>query len=418
MKRPLLMAGALAAALVAAPAGAQDKTQLRVFSIFDANMSERWAPVEKAYEEANPNIDVVIENTAGSGAAVYPDVLRTSMASGDPPDVFFLWGGTISAPFVKAGQVRALDDYYAKYGWKDRVAPWTLGRVTINDKLYGVPFRARGMGFWFRSDIMKELGLSLPKTYDEFEALCAKLKENDKYCVSVAGKFGWHLMRLVDYFLETKCGPEKHNQLNRLEVSWEDQCVVDAYGLLKKWMDNGWIVPDFLGLSPDDARLPIFAGDAVMINEGPWFEGVLKADEQPFENYDFFVPPSGHEPLRYSAFPEQWMIAANAKHPDEGAAFIDWMTRPETVNQFLDAFAGSAVVGYKPDCTTAPFECRWVEIITSKQETYPPTDQAFEKELMDGFFEVQSGIVSGQFSPEEGAKVMQERAAAWKASAQ
>ena len=118
MKHSFLMAGTLAAVLLAAPADAQDKIQLRVFSIFDAQLSEKWAPVEAAYEEANPNIDVVIENTAGSGAAVYPDVLRTSMASGDPPDVFFLWGGTISGPFVKAGQVRPLDDFYEKYGWK------------------------------------------------------------------------------------------------------------------------------------------------------------------------------------------------------------------------------------------------------------------------------------------------------------
>ena len=76
------------------------------------------------------------------------------------------------------------------------------------------------------------------------------------------------------------------------------------------------------------------------------------------------------------------------------------------------------MIGYKPDCTTFPFECRWVDIITSDQATYPPTDQAFEKELMDGFFEVQSGIVSGQLTPEQGAKVMQERAAAWKAGKQ
>ena len=134
--------------------------------------------------------------------------------------------GRFPDPFVNAGQVRPLDDFYAKFGWKDRVPPWTLGRVTVDGKLYGVPFRARGMGFWYRSDIMKEIGLREPKSYAEFEAVCAKLKEAGKYCVSVAGKFGWHLMRLVDYFLEEpNAVPEKHDQLNRLEVSWEDPCV-------------------------------------------------------------------------------------------------------------------------------------------------------------------------------------------------
>jgi len=33
---------------------------------------------------------VTLETVAGSGAAVYPGVLRTSMAAGDPPDVYFM----------------------------------------------------------------------------------------------------------------------------------------------------------------------------------------------------------------------------------------------------------------------------------------------------------------------------------------
>jgi raffinose/stachyose/melibiose transport system substrate-binding protein len=408
MRNLIMWAGALAA-LLATPASAEDKVQLRVFSIFDANLQAQWDLVTEAYEKANPNVHVTIENTAGSGAAVYPDVLRTAMASGDPPD-------TISGPFVKAGQVRALDDLYDKYGWRKLVAPWTLDRVTVGGKIYGVPFRARGMGFWYRADLMKQLGLEEPKTYPEFEQLCAKLKADGKYCVSVAGKFGWHLMRLVDYFLEGTCGPEKHDQLNKLQISWEDPCVVAAYGRLNKWMKQGWLVPDFLGISPDDARLPVYQGDAIMINEGPWFEGVLKGDEQTLANYNFFLPPTYQEPLRYSAFPEQWMIAANAKHPNEGADFINWMTNKDNVNKFPAAFSGSAVIGFQPDCSQTPFECRWISITTSDRPTYPPTDQAFVKELMDGFFEVQSGIISGQYSPEQGAKVMQERAVAWKAS--
>ena len=164
-------------------------------------------------------------------------------------------------------------------------------------------------------------------------------------------------------------------------------------------------MPDFLGISPDDARLPVFQGDAVMINEGPWFEGVLKKDEQPFENYDFFIPPSDHEPLRYSAFPEQWMIAANAKHPDEAAAFIDWMTQTGDGQQ-VPGCLSAARRWLATSRTARPRRSNAAGWRSSppSQATYPPTDQAFVKELMDGFFEVQSGIASGQFTPEDGAK--------------
>ena len=50
-----------------------------------------------------------------------------------------------------------------------------------------------------------------------------------------------------------------------------------------------------------------------------------------------------------------------------------------------------------------------------RRATYPPTDQAFVKELMDGFFEVQDSIVARKLTPEEGATLMQQRAEEWQA---
>src|SRR5688500_2334804 len=60
----------------AAPAGEQ--ITLRWANIMDATAQEQWAPIIEAFEAENPNIDIVVESTAGSGAAIYPDVLKTS----------------------------------------------------------------------------------------------------------------------------------------------------------------------------------------------------------------------------------------------------------------------------------------------------------------------------------------------------
>src|SRR5690606_27659515 len=154
-------------------------------------------------------------------------------------------------------------------------------------------------------------------------------------------------MRLVDYFLEDTCGPETHDAINARQASWDQECVVAAFERLKKWVDNEWLVPDFLAVAPNDARMPMYLGDAAMVYEGPWFEGVLKADQQDSANFDFFLPPT--ESGRYHAFPEQWMISAGAKNPEGAAKFLDWITKAENQVNFPDAFAGSATIGVKPD---------------------------------------------------------------------
>ena len=327
-----------------------------------------------------------------------------------------MWGGSISQPFIDAGQVMDLTPYYAQYGWTEKFAPWVVDRISYEGGIYGVPYHARGMGFWYKKDLWEQNGWTVPTTFAEQEELCGKMKDAGMYCVSIGGKFGWHTMRILDYFLEHHCGPELHDKLNRLEESWDQQCVIDSYASFQRWIDNGWVVPDFLTVSPDDSRFPFFAGQAGLVLEGDWYEGVLKNNEQDVANYDFYLPPTDQEPLRFSTFPEQWMIPAGAAHPDEAAMFIDFITSPELQKEiFINDFTASATVGVNPDCTEWPLSCKWRDLILSAESTYPPTDQAFVKELMDGFFEVQDNIVAKKLTPEEGAKLMQQRVEEWQA---
>ena len=412
-----LLCSALAVAVLFSTAAiAQDKTTIRFANVFDGPGAEQFEPVLQDFMATHPDIVVKSESTAGSGAAVYPDVLRTSMASGDPPDVFFLWGGSISKPFISAGMVEPLDAVFAAKGWTDRFPKWTVDRLKQDGKQYGVPFHGQGMGFFYRKDLFQAAGITAaPTTYADLEADCAKLKANNVYCASTGGKFGWHVMRLVDYFIETSCGPDVHDQLNALKASWNQDCVVAAYQKLRDWIDKGWLVPNFLNVAPDDSRIPVYQGNAAMVMEGPWFEPALQQNEQDSSAYGFFVPPTDHEPSRYSAFPEQFMIASGSKHKEAAATFIDFITSLAVQQKYPNAFQASATVGLKPDCTTIPLNCQIADIVQSDRPAYPPTDQAFEKELMDSFFEVQDGIVAGKLTPADGAKLFQDRADAWTA---
>src|SRR5690554_1077419 len=101
----ITLASAALALAVASPAMAQES--IRFFNIFDANAARLWEEPLANYT-AETGVRIESESVAGSGAAVYPDVLRTSIASGDPADVFFMWGGSLAQPFIDAGQVREI----------------------------------------------------------------------------------------------------------------------------------------------------------------------------------------------------------------------------------------------------------------------------------------------------------------------
>lgn len=392
---------------VARPANAAAPITLKYLNWFDASGAKLVAQATKEYTALHPEVQIVQNSVAGTGAATYPNVLRTGIAGGRPPDFFNMWGGQIASPFIDDGQVLDLTPYYEKYGWNKIIEQWPINAIKRKGRVWGVPFTARGMGLWYHKDMFARLGIAVPTTYAQVEAACAKLKTAHVYCAASVGKYGWHLMRLLDYFIEVAAGPTLHDQLNAMTVSWDRPEVVKAYAMLKKWVDNQWLPPGFMAVSPGDAQLAFNQGKAAMILEGDWEEGALKTAGQDTKKYAYFLPPTGHTPLRFSAFPEQLMIAKGAAHPNAAAAFINWYIQPAVQRKYFAVSGSTATIGAFPAINQWPLTYKWRHDLDT-HSTYPPSDQAFNKEFMDGtFFRIQAAVVSGQTAPADAGKQMQ-----------
>jgi raffinose/stachyose/melibiose transport system substrate-binding protein len=365
------------------------------------------------FTRSHPRIVVAQETAPGRGPLLM-ERLRTQMVTGDPPDMFWLASGEIARPFIDAGFVAPLDAYYKKYDWEKVLIPWAARGIRYKDQWWGVPRSTRGMGFWYRADTFRRWQLTPPSSYEQLEDICRTLHDHHVYCLSMGGKFGWNTMRLLDYLVELSAGPELHDRLNRLEASWNCPEVARAYALLKRWVDEEWILPGFLSLAPDDARLPWYRGDAAMVFEGDWMEAAIRTDEQDIANFDFFLAPTDHVPIRFSAFPEQIMVASASPHKDAAAAFLNWYIQPDVQRRYFTLLEGpTAAKGVLPDPAQWPRLYRWRQVL-GQDNVYWPTDQVFVNQLMDSWFQVQDSVVAGRLSPEEAARQLQDNAAAWK----
>ena len=392
--------------------GAPHKTHLRMLTLLITPAREHMNDMLHEFMEAHPDIQVEQETAPGRGPLLM-ERLRTQMVTGDPPDMFWLASGEIARPFIDAGFVAPLDKYYAQYGWEKILIPWAVERIKYKNTWWGVPRSTRGMGFWYRADIFRRLGIQVPTDYPAMERACEMLERGGVHCLSMGGKFGWNTMRLLDYLLEVTAGPDLHERLNRLQASWDCPEVVQAYSLLRRWAERQWIMPGFLSLAPDDARLPFYKGDAAMVFEGDWMEATIRNDEQDMNNFDFFLAPSGHKPMRFSAFPEQILVSAVSPNRDAAAKFLDWYIQPAVQQKYFTLLEGpTATKGVLPDPNIWPRLYRW-RVLLAGGDTYWPTDQVFSNELMDSWFQVQDAVVAGRMRPETAAHDLQQFAAAW-----
>ena len=94
-------------------------------------------------------------------------------------------------PLMNEGLIRSMDDLVAKYG--EGLQKSQL--ITIDGKVMGVAFMANTQHLYYREDILNELGIAVPTTYEEVVAAAEKMRSSGKLLnpYAAAYKAGWNL---------------------------------------------------------------------------------------------------------------------------------------------------------------------------------------------------------------------------------
>jgi raffinose/stachyose/melibiose transport system substrate-binding protein len=347
-----------------------------------------------------------VDSLPGSGAAVYPDKLRAELLGGSGPDIWRIWGGQIGAPFAKAKQALDLAPYYSKFGWDSKLNTNAIDGMTFDGMKAGAPFVANAIGGWYSKSAFEKAGISAaPKSYAELEEANDKLVAAGITPCTLGGKYGWDVMRLFEYLLETSAGPDLHDKLLVGEESWDRPEVVTAFTNFKKWQDSKWLPNGVLGLDPSDVETDYVSGKAAYTLTGTWTEAQgIQAAKKSSSDFGTFLLPTDQSPARHSGFVEGYMISAKSGNPDKAAALIDYILQPDS--QKTLQITASTVTGAEPDKTKLPLSYEWSEI-NKTSPFYTIQDQAFPKKTADQYFSIQSDVLQGKTSPADAAKAMQ-----------
>ena len=124
-----------------------------------------------AFEKANPTITVKTETRPGGSDG--DNLVKTKLSTGDMADVFWYNSGSL---LQALSPEKTLVDLTNDPALKD-TDPSFLPAVTQNGKVYGAPWgTAMGGGILYNKDVYSQLGLSVPKTWAEFESNSDKIK--------------------------------------------------------------------------------------------------------------------------------------------------------------------------------------------------------------------------------------------------
>jgi raffinose/stachyose/melibiose transport system substrate-binding protein len=262
---------------------------------------------------------------------------QTALAAGSGPDVVGTPGPSSGVTeFVKAGYLKDLDAYSAKYGWDKKFASWALDASKINGKLRTLPTSYESLLYYYNPATLDKLNHKAPTTLDEFVNLNTEAKAKGIIPIAAGnsdykGANEWHVTAALNHI----AGPEAVYSALRGETKWTDAVFVDALTTLADWFKKGWygggVQSYFTNKFPvvyrqlaDGSAASMISGSWEFANLGPYF-GKAAGNSQ---KWDWVPVPSLHDGVASDVFDlgigASVGINAHSTHANDTAAYLDW----------------------------------------------------------------------------------------------
>ena len=268
MRKWMALSCAAAMVLSALPVSADEVNEDVSGSItvweHDYSFEEPLKAVIEGFKAKYPNVEVDYEIKASD----YQQFLATALQSGEGPDLFWTNGTAtdIMPGYVKNGMV---EDLTGAVDFSIMTED-ALKLATIDEKQYSVPWLTMdSRACFYNKDIFEENGWEVPKTFSEFEALLAKIKEAGITPLSQA--YGeWSLLFIWEPVMSAY-DPEYTRGLDDYTSKADGPGASGSLQKLVDWANAGYFGDNWLGvINSDDMTLGFTTGNAASTLRGTW----------------------------------------------------------------------------------------------------------------------------------------------------
>ncbi len=276
--------------------------------------------VAKSFDDLNKTLKLAV---SGNKA---PDVVEANQ------------GRPIMGTLVKAGLLRPLDPYMKAYGWDKRYSSLLLdlnkfspdGQTFGDGNLYGLSQMGEIVGVFYNKDKVP----SPPKTFGDFEASLKDAKAGGDIPIQFGNldKFGG----IHEY--ETVLAQTADKEDVRDFVFARDGASFDAAGFkeaatkLQDWAKAGYFTPNFNGVGYDAAWPQFVKGKGRYLIAGTWL--IADLADQMGDKVGFMlcrVRRRAPSPVSLGGESLPFTITSKSTHPDVAAAYIDFVTDANAV---------------------------------------------------------------------------------------
>jgi glucose/mannose transport system substrate-binding protein len=287
------------------------------------------------YRKQYPGIGIINATVAGGGGSGARPVLQTRLAVNNPPDTWQSHPGwELLGQYVKQGYCEPVTELYESDGWDKAFPKALVSMVSQDGRAYAVLTGVHhGNVLWYNKKMLQQHGITIGNSlsFDEFFAICDKLKAEGIPAIGVGDSGIWASSQLFENTLLGVVGPQGWTDLFTGRMKWDDPKVKQAMQDFAK-MQN-YLNPDHADLTWDQAVKELMDGKVAFNSMGDWADGeFIKAKLKENEDFGWVNHPGTDGSFLIVA--DGFTLAKDAPHKESAVAWLKSIGSKEAQEAF------------------------------------------------------------------------------------
>jgi raffinose/stachyose/melibiose transport system substrate-binding protein len=359
---------------------------------------------------ANPEVSAIEWDAQGPQSDAIQRLMTARLANQEM-DLIACPAFYTNGAYVRRKLVMPITDKIKPF--QDRIDSTALGAFTINGQFYGVPISTLSTStIFYNVDLFQKLGVPVPATYEELKAAVPKFKAAG--VIPLLHQGSNTVMWPMWYFetLSQTTGDAIGKTQKNLEgiAKFTDAPDVEAFTLIKQWVDDGILSKDSLAVDMDGMRAAFAAGKSAMYYGGTWEIPSLQQSVKNFK-WGVFAFPKMAGTLgapHHGGGADNGICVSSSIAPtklDAAIEFIEYLTRPEVATLYLapEQPIAASIKGV-PEVEDA-------YAVQLRKDAFPNTikflDWIWPSEVATATASAIAGVVGGTITPEQAAASVQ-----------
>lgn len=294
--------------------------------------------LHKEFMKKYPHIRVLykyIENVE------YDETVISQLKNGEAPDIIYLRSFAGGREFFDTGKIAKLDELLPQLKTFSSTArgAWE----TEDGSLYAVPSAGVIHGVFYHKDIFIKHGLSPPETWEEFIAVCNKLKEEGENVFALGTKDYWFLNEVLFSGLGANFygGEESRIKLINRTMYMKDPLFIEAFKKMKEL--EPYLPENYEDLGYSETREMFIEKKAAMYIGGSWDIWYMERKSVVPDSVGFFGPPVENKGDRTQlCFHMDYAIGLNSesRNREEAELYMEWVVSQEYAQLMMELSSG------------------------------------------------------------------------------